>query len=76
MNVEYDAYHKLSLAKIQVTDPLPQIQDVDALAEQTVRTLLSKYNGCMQEVLMSLPEADRTYLTKRLALRVCDKQSK
>ena len=76
MNVEYDAYHKLSLAKIQVADPLPQIQNADVLAEQTVRNLLAKYSGSIQAVLQSLNEADRAYLTKRLALDVCYKQSK
>ena len=64
--VEYDAYHKLSLARIQITDPLPQIQNVDVVAEETIRNVVTKYNSYMNAVLAALPEADRSYLEKHL----------
>ena len=35
-NVEYDAYHKLSLANIGVVDPIPQVTDLSGLLRQTV----------------------------------------
>ena len=66
-NVEYDAYHKLSLANIGVVDPIPQVTDLSGLLRQTVSCVMSKAVGGMEGVLASLSPSDREYMQNKLA---------
>ena len=64
--MEYDAYHKLSLAQIDTTDPVPQITDVDAFVTATINQIGQKLGGSMDVVLNALPAGDRAYLQKKM----------
>lgn len=66
-NVEYDAYHKLSLANIGVVDPIPQITDLSGLLRQTVSCVMSNAVGGMEAVIASLSPPDREYMQNKLA---------
>ena len=66
-NVEYDAYHKLSLANIGVVDPIPQVTDLSGLLRQTVSCVMSNAVGGMEGVLASLSPSDREYMQNKLA---------
>ena len=63
--MEYDAYHKLSLAQIDTVDPVPQVTDVDAFVTATINQIGQKLGGSM-DVLNALPAGDKAYLQKKL----------
>lgn len=69
--IEYDAYHKLSLAKIDIADPLPQISDIDSVAKEAIQGIASKLGNSLDPIMAALPERDRSYLEKRLSFSVC-----
>ena len=62
--MEYDAYHKLSLAKIDTADPVPQITDTDGFITTTINQIAQKLGGSFDVVLSALPEVDKEYLKK------------
>ena len=64
--MEYDAYHKLSLAKIDTADPLPQITDTDSFITMTMNEIAQKLGGSFDVVLNALPDMDKEYLKKKL----------
>lgn len=64
--MEYDAYHKLSLAKIDTADPVPQITDTDGFITTTINQIAQKLGGSFDVVLSALPEVDKEYLKKKL----------
>ena len=45
--MEYDAYHKLSLAQIDTVDPVPQVTDVDAFVTATINQIGQNLGGSM-----------------------------
>lgn len=45
--MEYDAYHKLSLAQIDTVDPVPQVTDVDAFVTAIINQIGQKLGGSM-----------------------------
>ena len=67
MTIEYDAYHKLSLASIDINDPLPQIVNTDALINETIQNIIGKVGNSWDPIFASLSESDRSYLQKRLS---------
>ena len=67
--MEYDAYHKLSLAKIDTADPVPQITDTDGFITTTINQIAQKLGGSFDVVLNVLPEVDKEYLKKKLLLK-------
>ena len=67
MTIEYDAYHKLSLASIDIADPLPQVVDIDALIKETIQNVIEKVGNSWDPIFACLSESDRSYLQKRLS---------
>lgn len=66
--VEYDAYHKLSLANIGVVDPLPQVNDLNSLLNQTISTVIGNTPGGLEAIYVSLSAVDREYLKNKLSI--------
>lgn len=66
MNVEYDAYHKLALAKIQTEDLVPQVSDLNMVVKETLEFISTVVPGGLNAVIECLPQEDREYLKKRL----------
>ena len=66
MNVEYDAYHKLSLAKIQTEDLAPQVNDLNMVVKDTIAFIGNVVPGGLNAVIECLPQEDKEYLKKRL----------
>lgn len=77
LNVEYNAYHKLSLTKIGIEDPAPQVTDLKAMVKETLHFINNVVPGGVDAVVSSLPEADREYLQRRLLslYHVCENQT-
>ena len=67
ISVEYDAYHKLSLAKIQSVDPLPQVVNPEDVAKEAAQSVLQKLGDSIHPLLASLPESERSYLENKLS---------
>lgn len=66
MNVEYDAYHKLALAKIQTEDLVPQVSDLNMVVKETLEFISTVVPGGLNAVIECLSQEDREYLKKRL----------
>lgn len=64
--MEYDAYHKLSLAQIDTVDPVPQVTDVDAFVTAIINQIGQKLGGSMDVLFNALPAGDKAYLQKKL----------
>lgn len=66
--VEYDAYHKLSLANIGVVDPIPQVNDLNGLLRQTISSVIGNTPGGLEALYVSLSPVDREYLQNKLSI--------
>ena len=67
ITVEYDAYHKLSLANIGVVDPIPQVNDLNSLLRQTISNVIGNTPGGLEAMYVSLAPVDREYLQNKLS---------
>lgn len=64
--VEYDAYHKLSLASIEPVDPIPEVKDLMKVTQDLISVVAQQCGGSLDSVLQALPQADQEYLWKKL----------
>ena len=64
--MEYDAYHKLSLASIEPADPIPEVKDMMKVTQDLISVVVQQCGGSLDSVLQALPRDDQEYLWKKL----------
>lgn len=64
--MEYDAFHKLSLASIESIDPIPEVKDMMKLTQDMLQEVAQKCGGSFESILAALPAVDREYLQNKL----------